>query len=171
MLKSLKGWNFIFLGTSAVVVVMIALLWYQYACLRKFGVFINTHYSAQLSALDAAAHVPEEQVPDSVYSTSEENCKKLKSTFESNTFFSVSFSIDGHHGIRSIKTPREGSSWSRWLEANVGNSSSVCFGKSYSGEPLLIYTRWIPDAPLWRHVRLVFSQRQLEDQMANKTSR
>ncbi|MEI8019157.1 MAG: hypothetical protein WCH39_13220, partial [Schlesneria sp.] len=82
-------------------------------------------------------------------------------------------SYDGHHGPRSIKFPPEGYIeistffwWSPMVSAQLGNHSTICFGRSHKGEPLLIYTKRIPDAPIWKHIRLMFSQKELAEQMA-----
>ena len=153
------------LSAAVLVALMLVVVWEKYSRLSNFGKFINTEYANELLAIEHAAH---RQPDDSEYSLIRSTKAiriELEHTFDSSVFYSVTVSWDGHHGARGLKSMSQGYSWSPTIFAKVADHSTICFGKSFSGEPLLIYTKWIRDAPIWKHFQLVFSQKELAEQM------
>ena len=67
--------------------------------------------------------------------------------------------------MKGTGLPDSGFSTCPWVTTTDRLRQSLYFGKSFEGAPLLVYQRWLPDAPLMKHIQIVFYRDKVDRSM------
>lgn len=153
----------------AIIALPVAFVAWQYITLRSYLAFIHRHYATEIEQLEAAMQQwPEYRAKDeATYQRVETLQEELRQTFKSGDFHSASWSHDSHHGLKSTGMPDSGSE-RYWLTATDKFGQSLCFGRSFNGHPLLVYQRWLPNAPVMKHIEIVLYRDKVDKSMKAK---
>ena len=120
--------------------------------------FIERRYASEILRLETTMlGLQRDQLED--YSAHNASALELEPVFNAPEIFEVGWSDDGHHGARSIKPMPTGFSTHRPFFFSPDWSQThhhLFFGKSFDGEPLLIYEGWLPRALIKRDYKIVF---------------
>jgi hypothetical protein len=152
------------------VAIPIALVAWQYLALRSYHHFILSTYSAEIEQLANAMHEwPRVELTDEAsYRRTESLREELTATFHAGDFYCAGWSFDSHHGATGTGLPDGGFSTCLWLSTSDSKRQSLSYGKTFGGEPLLVYQRWIPDAPVMKHIRIVWYRDKVDKRRASK---
>ena len=157
-----------------VVVLVVAYPTWCYLRIRSYQTFIHSQYDAEFNQLVNTTHVwPEDAYSDEeAYRKVEQLEDDLKAIFSNGDFYCASWSHDSHHGLRSTGIPDQGYTTFDILffRASGPKSQSLAYGRTHDGVPLLVYERWLPDAPIMRHIRIVFYREKVDKRRESRAA-
>lgn len=154
----------------AIIALPVAFVARQYLALRSYQSFIQKQYSTEIEQIEVAMQQwPEHRAKDqATYQRVETLHEELRQTFSSGDFYCASWSHDSHHGLKGTDIPDSGYETYFWVTANDNLGQSLCFGRSFNGRPLLVYQRWLPNAPLMKHIKIVLYRDKVEKSWASQ---
>jgi len=154
----------------AIIAVPVAFVMWQYLTLRSCQEFIHKQYASEIKQLELAMQQwPEDRFEDeATYQAVEAIHHGLKQTFSSGDFYCASWSYDSHHGLNGTGIPDSGFSTYSWITTTDVLRQSLYFGKSFDGVPLLVYQRWLPNAPVMKHIQIVLYRDMVDTRMKAK---
>jgi hypothetical protein len=129
--------------------------------------FIESRYVNEIQQLETAMLArSREQHPDPAIW--QETTDALRAVFDASEIFEVGWSIDGHHGMNSIKIMPTGFTIHRPFFSFADYSHvhhQLFYGESFQGEPLFIYQGWLPQAQVKHDYDIVFYADQIRTLM------
>ena len=153
-----------------IIAVPSAFVAWHYLTLRSYQLYIQQHYAAEIELLTTAMHEwPEDRFADEpTYRRIESLNDELITTFNAGDFYCASWSFDSHHGLKGTGLPDSGFSTYAWLSTSDSERQSLRYGKTFGGKPLLIYQRWLKDAPVMKHIEIVLYRDKVDRSRASQ---
>jgi hypothetical protein len=127
---------------------VVAFVSLQKATLRRYREVIESAYASEITLIEQRAR----ELPDPDDWSRESMNRidaidgELRAALSKPEVFSASWSLDGHHGLRSIKPmDTDGySTYSNWFGSRDARGlHSLSYGTTFQGEELLVYQGWV----------------------------
>ena len=132
----------------------------QEAKLDGYRKFIESTYASEIALIEQrATELPDpDDWSEEAIAQTDTIANDLQTALSKSEVFSASWSLDGHHGLQSLKPMDTNgySTHSNWFGSHDADQlHSLCYGETFLGRYLLVYEGWVP-AGINRSYRIAF---------------
>lgn len=154
----------------ALIAAPVAYCLWQYYSLWRYQHFILQYYAPEITLLESSMLAwPESRRKDKDYYQHVEAIKAtLKKTFNAGDFYCAAWSYDSHHGLRGTGLPDGGFGHFPVFTTTDASGHSLQYGRSKAGADLLVLQKWVPDAPVMGHFKMVLYRKAVDSRMASE---
>lgn len=126
--------------------------------------FIDLHFQPEMAAIKLAMREWNGYEYDEESNERSESLRRLmEAMFQRDEYFYVAWSIDGHHGARSLKRLPEAFQRFSIPTAAGPDDSTLYYGQAESGKKLVVYEGWVRNGLAAKHFEIVFPQATIEE--------
>ncbi|HUG18433.1 MAG TPA: hypothetical protein VMM56_05610 [Planctomycetaceae bacterium] len=112
--------------------------------------YIETAYAAEIALIEERAkELPDpDDRSDAAFEQREMITNELQTALDKSEVFSASWSLDGHHGAKSLKPMGSGDGFTTYSSLFSSHDATrrhhLYFGKTFKDRALFVYEGWVP---------------------------